>query len=65
MPLLRHKILYHIANEPIWGPTFTSSDWFTHVFVIGHVTNGMQHASEIYASEGQIEAQSWMHKLIN
>ena len=35
-----------------------SSDWPTHVFVTGHVTNVL-HPSEIYASEDKTEAKSW------
>ena len=36
-----------------------------HVFVIRHVTNVMEHATEIYAGEGKTEAKSWGHKSIN
>ena len=53
----------HVAV--ICAPTFTSSDWSIHVFVIGRVTNVMQHASEIYASEGKTEAKRWGHNFIN
>ena len=30
---------YHVVNYSICAATFTSSDWSTHVFVTGHVTN--------------------------
>ena len=36
-----------------------------HVFVTSHVTNMMQRALEIYASQGKTEAKSKGHKLIN
>ena len=48
----------------IYTPTFSSSDWSPHVFIIGHVPNVMQYASEIYASVDKTEAKSWDHKLI-
>ena len=49
----------------MYAPTFTSSDWFPAVFVIGNVTSEMQHASEIHANEGKAEVKSLRHKLIN
>ena len=40
-------------------PTFTSSDWSTHVFVIGHITSVMLRASKIYASKGKTKTKGW------
>ena len=50
-----HFVLpFSIYSLSICAPTFTSSDWSTHVFVIGQVINVMS-----YASEAKAEAKSW------
>ena len=39
--LAKNSLSKVIVNYSICAPTFTSSDWSTHVFVIGYVTNVM------------------------
>ena len=37
--LLGQVNVWHIVNLSICAPSFTSSDWSTHVFAIRNVTN--------------------------
>ena len=50
---------FHIINYSICAPTFTSSDWSTHVLIISYVTKVMWYALEDYASEGKTQPKTW------